>query len=152
MAKTDISNLSSLQLLALSQAVRLNDHNDELALPPGSSAAVDFTVTIKGNVKRGKSTARRGTNRARTAEAMVMLLVASGATRQHSPKALIEAWQTFGSLDKAGMEARIASLDAGDRNLFEDCMVLFQTEIVDNLPKIPAKGGVKFEGSVKRDE
>jgi len=152
MAKTDVSNLSALELLALAQAVRLNDCNDELALPPESAAAVDFTVTIKGNVKRGKSTPRRATNRARTAEAMVMLLVASGVTRQHSPKALIEAWRTFGSLNKAGMEARIASLDADDRSLFEDCMALFQSEIVDNLPKIPAKGGVKFDGSVKRGE
>ena len=152
MAKTEICNLTTPQLLALAQAVKLNDCNDVAALPHGKTENVDFTVRVKGTVKRGESYTRRGTDRARTPGAMVMLLVISGVTREHSPKKLIEVWKTFGSLDKKGMEARIASLDAEDAALYNECMALFQSEIVNNLPVIPAKGGVKFEGQVSREE
>lgn len=151
MAKTEICNLTTLEMLALAQAVRLNDCNDDSILPSESEAHVDFSVRIKGNVKRGKSGTRRGTNRATTAEAMVMLLVISGVTREHSPRKLIEAWHEFGSLDKKAMASRIATLSDDDRNLFEECLALFQTEIVDALPRIPAKGGVKFDGNVTRE-
>lgn len=151
MAKTEICDLTTIQLIALAQSVRLNDFNDEAVLPPESEAHVDFSVRIKGDVKRGKSATRRATNRATTAEAMVMLLVISGVTREHSPRKLIEAWHEFGSLDKKAMASRIATLSDDDRNLFEECLALFQTEIVDALPRIPAKGGVKFDGSVKRE-
>jgi hypothetical protein len=137
-------------MLALAQAIRLNDCNDDVALPQNSSATVCFTAEIAGEVVRGAGNSRSGTNRARTAQAMIMLLVFSGATRQHSPAKLIEAWKDFGTLDKKGMEARIASLSKEDRDLFESCMSLFQTEIVDALPRIPAKGGVKFKGEVTK--
>jgi hypothetical protein len=143
--------LSSLELLAFAQAVRLSDCNDDVALPPSSSAHVDFHVHVKGEVVRGKGSSRAGTNRARTAGAMVMLLVTSGITRTHSPAQLIEAWKAFGSLDKKGMAARVATLTTEQRDLYEQCMALFQTEIVANLVRIPAKGGVKFKGEVTKE-
>ncbi len=142
--------LTAIEMLALAQAIRLNDCNDDVALPPDSVAHVNFTVEVDGDVVRGSGSTRSGTNRARTAQAMIMLLVFSGATRQHSPAKLVEAWKTFGTLDKKGMATRIASLSQEDRDLFESCMSLFQTEIVDALPRIPAKGGVKFKGEVTK--
>ena len=144
------TTLTPPELLALAQMIRLNDCNDDVALPPNSSTEVDFTVSVKGEVSRGKDSTRAGTNRARTSQAMIMLLVISGVTRQHSPAKLVEAWKGFGSLDKKGMEARIASLSTDDRDLFEECMELFQTEIVEALPRIPAKGGVRFRGDVSK--
>jgi len=149
MTKT-LDSLSTIELLALAQAVRLQDCNDEVALPPVSSAPVDFTCRVKGTVERGKGSDRAGTNRARTAEAMIMLLVVSGVTREHSPAKLIEAWKTFGSLDKKGMEARKNSLSSDELALFNQCSDLFQSEIVDQIARIPAKGGVKFRGDVEK--
>ena len=143
-----MKSLDPIQLLALAKCVELRDANDETALPPATSATVDFTVHVKGDLSRGPSSDRAGTNRARTAEAMVMLLVTSGVTRQHSPAQLIEAWKTFGSLDKKGMAARIATLTTEQRDLHDECLALFQTEIVGSLPRIPAKGYVKFKGDV----
>jgi hypothetical protein len=142
--------LTPIEMLALAQAIRLNGCNDDVALPPNSSASVSFTVDVSGEVVRGEGSNRAGTNRARTAGAMIMLLVVSGVTRQHSPAKLIEAWKTFGSLDKKAMESRVAALSTEDRDLFESCMGLFQSEIVDALPRIPAKGGVKFKGEVTK--
>jgi|TARA_R110001583_G_scaffold16234_5_gene66172 hypothetical protein len=149
MTKTP-SSLSAIEALAVAQGIRLSDVNDDAALPPGKDANVDFTVRFVGKVTRGKGSSRAGTNRARTAQAMVMLLVSSGATREHSPAKLIEAWKSFGTLDKDGMKARVAGLDTKDRALFDDCMALFQNEIVDSLPRIPSKGGVKFDGEVEK--
>ena len=143
-----MKNLDPIQLLALAKCVELRDANDEAALPPATSATVDFTVHIKGDLTRGHSSDRAGTNRARTAEAMVMLLVTSGVTRNHAPVALIEAWKTFGSLDKKGMAQRVATLTTEQRDLHDECLALFQTEIVGSLPRIPAKGYVKFKGDV----
>ena len=143
-----MENLDPIQLLALAKCVELRDANAEAALPPSTSATVDFTVRIKGDLSRGPSSTRAGTNRARTAEAMVMLLVTSGVTRQHSPAQLIEAWKTFGSLDKKSMAQRVASLTPEQRDLRDECLALFETEIVGSLPRIPSKGYVKFKGDV----
>jgi hypothetical protein len=142
--------LTDLELLALAKAVELKHSNCETALPPGGSAQVDFTARFRGVIERGDRSNRAGTNRARTAQAMIMLLVYSGVTREHSPAKLIEAWKSFGTLDKKGMAQRIASLDQNDRDLFEECMSLFQTEIVEKVPRIPTKGYVKFRGDVER--
>lgn len=143
-----MKNLSTIQLLALAKCVELRDANDEAALPPKTTATVDFTVRVQGELSRGPSSDRSGTNRARTAQAMVMLLVTSGVTRQHSPAQLIESWAAFGSLDKAGMAKRVATLPTEQRDLFDECLALFETEIVAALPRIPAKGYVKFKGDV----
>lgn len=143
-------SLSAVEYLALAQMVKIGGCNDDAALPPQSTAAVDFTVRVTGEVTRGASADRAGTNRARTAGAMIMLLVISGVTRQHSPAKLIESWKTLGSLDKKAMEARVATLSDEQRGLYEDCMALFATEIVANLPRIPAKGGVKFSGDIEK--
>ena len=56
--------------------------------------------------------------------------------------------RTFGSLDKKGMAQRVATLTTEQRDLHDECLALFQTEIVGSLPRIPAKGYVKFKGDV----
>ena len=56
------TTLNPVELLALAQMVRLADCNDDQALPPESSAMVDFTVNVKGEVVRGSSSTRAGTN------------------------------------------------------------------------------------------
>ena len=147
MSKT-LNTLSDLELLALAKCVELRDANCETALPPKTVAAVDFTVRVKGDLTRGDRSTRAATNRARTAQAMVMLLVTSGVTRKHAPAKLIEAWAAFGSLDKNGMANRVATLSDEDKALYDECMVLFETEIVAALPRIPSKGYVKFNGDV----
>jgi hypothetical protein len=141
-------SLDPIQLLALAKAVELRNANDEAALPPGTTATVDFVAHIKGDLSRGPSSDRAGVNHARSAGAMCMLLVLCGVTREHSPAQLIETWASFGSLDKKAMAARVASLTTEQRDLYNECMELFQTKIVAALPRIPAKGYVKFKGEV----
>lgn len=147
MSKT-LNTLTDLEILALAKCVELRDANCETALPPVSTATVDFTVRVQGELTRGDRSTRAATNRARTAQAMVMLLVTSGVTRNHAPSKLIEAWAAFGSLDKNAMANRVASLSTDDAALYEECMALFNTEIVAALPRIPSKGYVKFKGDV----
>ena len=149
MSKTP-NDLSPVEAMALAQAIRIADCNDDTALPDLTSEAVDFTVHIKGEVTRGAGSSRRGTNRARTSASMIMLLVSSGVTRNHSPRQIIEKWNEIGSLDKAAFQTLYNSLDAEHQALFDECSVLFESEIVGNLPLIPVKGGVKFKGSVKK--
>lgn len=145
---TTPNNLSPVEAMALAQAVKISQCNDDSALPEQTSEAVDFTVHIKGEVSRGLGSSRRGTNRARTSASMIMLLVSSGVTRNHSPRQIIEKWNQIGSLDKAAFTQLYNGLSDDDRALYDECISLFETEIVGNLPLIPSKGGVKFKGSV----
>ena len=147
MSKT-LSNLTSVEMMALAQAVRIADCNDDIALPEGSSEAVDFTVTLSGTVSRGQGSSRRATNRARTSNSMIMLLVASGVTRNNSPGQIIQTWKEIGSLDKVAFERRYQALSPEDKALYDECTMLFENNIVDALPKIPSKGGVKFKGTI----
>lgn len=143
MSKT-LTELNPVELMALCKTVNLSGVNCEDSLPPASSAYVDFTVRIQGELARGEAKDRAGTNRARTAEAMVMLLVMSGVTRTHSPSKIIQAWRDLGSLDKAAMAERVKGLEPKDRALHDECLELFESEIVANLPRIPTKGYLKF--------
>ena len=149
MSKTP-NDLSPVEAMALAQAIRIADCNDDSALPDLTSETVDFTVHVKGEVTRGAGSSRRATNRARTSASMIMLLVSSGVTRNHSPRQIIEKWNEIGSLDKAAFQTLYNSLDAEQQSLYDECAALFESEIVGNLPLIPAKGGVKFKGSVKK--
>ena len=147
MSKTP-SNLSSVEQMALAQCVKIAQCNDDVALPENTSQSVDFTVRIKGEVSRGAGSDRRATNRARTSNSMIMLLVASGVTRNHSPGKIIETWREIGSLDKVAFQKRYDSMTDDEKHLYDECLALFETEIVGNLPLIPSKGGVKFKGTI----
>ena len=65
MSKTP-ADLTPVEAMALAQSIRIAECNDVSALPEQTSHPVDFTVHVRGNVKRGVGTPRRGTNRART--------------------------------------------------------------------------------------
>lgn len=141
-------DLSAVEAMALAQCVKIADCNDVSALPSGDTVEVDFTVRVKGTVSRGAGSHRRATNRARTSNSMIMLLVSSGVTRNHSPSKIMDVWRNIGSLDKAAFQMRFESLSADEKRLFSECQELFETEIVDSLPTIPSKGGVKFNGTI----
>ena len=147
MSKTP-SNLSPVEQMALAQCVKIAQCNDDTALPEGSSQSVDFTVRIKGAVSRGAGSDRRATNRARTSNSMIMLLVSSGVTRNHSPRQIIETWREIGSLDKAAFQNLYDCMSDEEKALYNECLTLFETEIVGKLPLIPSKGGVKFKGTI----
>lgn len=149
MSKTP-SDLSPVETMALAQAIRIADCNDDTALPDNTSVEVDFTVHVTGEVVRGASSNRRGTNRARTSASMIMLLVSSGVTRNHSPRHIIQKWNEIGSLDKKSFQSLYDGLDDDQKALFDECSALFESEIVEKLPLIPAKGGVKFKGTVSK--
>lgn len=150
MSKTP-NDLSPVEAMALAQALRIADCNDVSALPEQTTVPVDFTVHIKGDVTRGVGTPRRATNRARTSASMIMLLVASGVTRNHSPRQIIEKWADIGSLDKAAFSLLYDGLSAEEQALYNECISLFETEIVGKLPLIPVKGGVKFKGNLTKE-
>lgn len=150
MSKTP-RDLSPVEAMALAQALRIADCNDVSALPEQTSQPVDFTVHVKGDVTRGVGTPRRGTNRARTSASMIMLLVSSGVTRNHSPRKIIEKWSEIGTLDKAGFSLLYESLSDEERALYDECISLFEQEIVGKLPLIPVKGGVKFKGNITKE-
>lgn len=147
MSKTP-SNLSPVEQMALAQCVKIAQCNDDAALPENSSQSVDFTVRIKGTVSRGAGSDRRATNRARTSNSMIMLLVSSGVTRNHSPRQIIETWREIGSLDKVAFQNLYDCMSDEEKALYNECSALFESEIVDNLPLIPSKGGVKFKGTI----
>lgn len=136
--------LSPIEKLALAKALSFASVNDVEILPHNTEKNVDFNLRITGSVRRGDfPTPRRGTNRALTVEAMVMLLLFSGVTRQYSPEKIIQMWGELGSLNKAAMKSRIEAMSQEERNTFDSILELFNSRIVDALPKITAKGTVK---------
>lgn len=150
MSKTP-TDLTSVEAMALAQSIRIAECNDVSALPEQTTVPVDFTVHVKGEVTRGVGTPRRATNRARTSASMVMLLVASGITRNHSPRQIIEKWSNIGSLDKAAFSRLYDGLSDEDKEVYNECIQLFESEIVGKLPLIPVKGGVKFKGNITKE-
>jgi hypothetical protein len=144
MAKT----LTNIEAMALAKAVDLRSVNDESALPPQSSVEVDFTARITGTLNRGKGSTRSGTNRARTVPVICLFLHEMGVTRDYAPNHIIELWANLGSLTKQEMDAKISSLTADEQSQYNEMLALFESEVVANLPRIPAKGGVKFDGAV----
>ena len=146
MSKT-LDTLSPLEMLALSKAISFASVNDDTVLPEGVSAPVSFTVAIDGAVSRGKGSSRLGTNHARSVPVICLLLAEMGVTRNYAPAHIIQMWSTLGGLDKASLKARRASLDADKSAALEAMEDLFQTQIVEFLPRIPSKGGVKFKTS-----
>jgi len=150
MSKTP-TDLTPVEAMALAQSIRIAECNDVSALPEQTTVPVDFTVHIKGEVTRGVGTPRAATNRARTSASMVMLLVASGVTRNHSPRQLIEKWSNIGSLDKVAFNQLYNGLSDEDKEVYDECIQLFESEIVGKLPLIPVKGGVKFKGNITKE-
>ena len=142
--------LTNLELLALAKLVKLADVNDETALPPGASASVNFTVDVEGRIERGPSSTRAGTNRARSVPTICLLLHELGCTREYAPVHIIELWNRLAGLTKKSMEDHVAALTKDERANYAAMLALFDTEIVANLPRIPAKGGVKFKGTVEK--
>lgn len=147
MSKTP-NDLSSVERMALAQCMKIAQCNDDAALPENTSQPVDFTVHVQGTVSRGMGSDRRATNRARTSNSMIMLLVSSGVTRNHSPRQIIETWREIGSLDKASFQTLYEGMSEEEKGLYNECLNLFETEIVGKLPLIPSKGGVKFKGTI----
>lgn len=136
--------LSPIEKIALAKALSFASVNDVEILPHNTEENVDFNLHITGSVRRGDfPTPRRATNRALTVEAMVMLLLFSGVTRQYSPEKIIQMWGELGSLNKAAMKSRIEAMSQEERNTFDSILELFNSRIVDALPKIAAKGTVK---------
>ena len=150
MSKTP-ADLTPVEAMALAQSIRIAECNDVSALPEQTTVPVDFTVHIKGEVTRGVGTPRAATNRARTSASMVMLLVASGITRNHSPRQIIEKWSNIGSLDKVAFNQLYNGLSDEDKGVYDECIQLFESEIVGKLPLIPVKGGVKFKGNITKE-
>lgn len=150
MSKTP-TDLTPVEAMALAQSIRIAECNDDIALPEQTTVPVDFTVHIKGEVTRGVGTPRAATNRARTSASMVMLLVASGITRNHSPRQIIEKWSNIGSLDKVAFNQLYNGLSDEDKEVYDECIQLFESEIVGKLPLIPVKGGVKFKGNITKE-
>jgi hypothetical protein len=142
--------LTTIDLLTLAQAVRLAECNDEAALPPQSSTTVDLTARFVGVLERGKSSDRAGTNRARSVPVVALLLHELGCTRDYAPSHIVELWNRLSGLSKKAMQDHVAALSQGEQDNYSAMLNLFNTEIVDNLPRIPAKGGVKFKGTVEK--
>jgi hypothetical protein len=144
MAKT----LTNIEAMALAKAVDFRSVNDESSLPPQSSVEVDFTARITGTLNRGKGSNRSGTNRARTVPVICLFLHEMGITRDHAPRHIIERWANLGSLTKKEMAVKVAGLTDDEQDQYSEMLALFETEVVANLPQIPAKGGIKFDGAV----
>jgi hypothetical protein len=142
--------LSNIDLLTIAQAVKLSGCNDDVALPPQSSVPIDLTVHFTGTLERGKGSDRAGTNRARSVPTICLLLQELGCTREYAPVHIIELWNRLAGLTKKTMGDHVAALTQKEQDNYSAMLGLFDTEIVDNLPRIPAKGGVKFKGTVEK--
>ena len=142
--------LTTIELLALAKLVKMADVNDETALPPGSSAFVNFSVDVEGSIERGPSSTRAGTNRARSVPTICLLLHELGCTREYAPDHIIDLWNRLAGLSKKAVEAHVSALTADEQSNYKAMLDLFDGEIVDNIPRIPTKGYVKFRGTAKK--
>ena len=142
--------LTPLEKLALAKLINMSDANDESALPPGTVAAVNFTVDVEGSIERGPSSTRAGTNRARSVPTICLLLHELGCTREYAPDHIIELWNRLAGLSKQSMENHVTALSKNEQDNYEAMLALFDSEIVGNIPRIPTKGYVKFRGSVEK--
>jgi hypothetical protein len=142
--------LTNLEMIALAKLIKLSDVNDESVLPPSSAASVNFTVNVEGSVERGPSSSRAGTNRARSVPTICLLLHELGCTREYAPRHIIDLWNRLSGLSKQAVEAHVSALTADEQTNYRAMLSLFDSEIVDNIPRIPTKGYVKFRGTAKK--
>ena len=142
--------LSDLEKLALTKLIKLSDVNDESVLPPGTIASVNFTVNVEGDIERGPSSTRAATNRARSVPTICLLLQELGCTREYAPKHIIELWNRLSGLSKQSMESHVTSLSQGEQDNYKAMLALFDSEIVDNIPRIGTKGYLKFRGAIEK--
>ncbi|MAG24266.1 MAG: hypothetical protein QF662_04890 [Phycisphaerae bacterium] len=142
--------LTQIEKLAVAKAVNLQSCNDETALPPGTDTFVSFTAEIEGHLSRGPSSTRAATNRARSVPTICLLLQELGCTREYAPDHIIQLWNDLSGLSKKAMESRLGSMKTEDQVKYQTMLTLFDTEIVDNIPRIDTKGYVKFDGTIKK--
>ncbi len=142
--------LTDLEMIALSKLIKLSDVNDESVLPPSSAASVNFTVNVEGSVERGPSSNRAGTNRARSVPTICLLLHELGCTREYAPSHIVDLWNRLSGLSKQAVEVHVSALTADEQANYRAMLSLFDSEIVDNIPRIPTKGYVKFRGTAKK--
>ena len=146
-----MTDLSAIELLALAKAVNFSEVNDETVLPPNTTVPVDFTVTVSGEVGRGNpASPRRATNSARSVPNILLLLQEMGVTRNYAPRHIIERWAAIGSMTRKQVEASFSTGSAEEQQ-YQEMMALFQSEIVENLPKIPAKATVKSKVTLTKE-
>jgi hypothetical protein len=139
-----IHELDPVQAMALTKALKLSEVNDENELPQGSSASVDFCVHLTGDLTRGEAKSRAGTNRALTAMAFIATLDHMGFMRDVQPDKIVEAWKHFGSLTRSEIGEHKKRLEPEAKARFEDCERLFEDKVVNELPRIPTRGYLKF--------
>jgi hypothetical protein len=142
--------LTVVEKIALAKAVSLQECNDETELLPNTQKRVKFSVEVDGVLSRGPSSDRAGTNRARSVPTICLLLQELGCTREYAPDHIIELWNRLSGLTKEAMKSRVGGLDSEEREKYNSMLELFDSEIVDNLPRIPTKGYVKFDGTVSK--
>jgi len=142
--------LTPIEQLALAKVINLQSCNDESVLVPDSTVHVKFTAEVEGVLSRGPSSTRAGTNRARSVPTICLLLQELGCTREYAPNHIIELWNRLSGLTKATMADRVSSLSADEQAKYQTMLDLFDSEIVDNLPRISTKGYVKFEGAATK--
>ena len=80
-----------------------------------------------------------------------LLLAEMGCTRAYSPAHIVDLWARLGALTKAEMTAQVTNLSPKEQAAYTAMLALFDTSIVAGIPRIPAKGGVKFKGEVVKE-
>ena len=143
----NMENLTDLQLLALSKVVTAaisRRVNTVGTLAESTTATVEFQVDVSGTISRGKSETRKGTNRALSRGAVIALLAKSGVVREANAAAVVNLWKEIGTLDKKGFERWQMAQEFPILLAMQRAEELFDSEIVEKLPKIPCKGKVRF--------
>ena len=138
--------LTTVERLALAKLFTIQSCNDENALPPESTTRVKFTAEVDGVLSRGPSSTRAATNRARSVPTICLLLQELGCTREYAPSHIIDLWNRLSGLTKQAMEDKVSALSQDEQDKYHAMLDLFDTEIVDNIPRIQTKGYVKFDG------
>lgn len=145
-----MKTLSDIELLALAKAVNFSEVNDESVLAPKTSASVNFWVHVEGEVSRGNPAKdRTGTNYARSVPNILLLLEEMGVTRNHAPRHIMERWAAIGSMTKKQVEAAFVK-GSPEEQRYQEMNALFTSEILDKLPRIPAKATVKADVTLKK--
>lgn len=108
------------------------------------SAEVDFTVRVKGTIKRGSAGERKGTSQALRKVTLAVLVKKMGFQREQALKLLSEAI----------LEAAQLSEDA-EKKILEEHPEVEEAfgpaeKFYDSLPKIPTRGTINADVQVER--
>ena len=146
--------MKPIEIMALSKAIASKDAKDARGSLVQGRYDVDTVVRVQGELVVGKDGDKLATSSLVSEDFLLLTLRAAGVTREAAMSAIKAVARDYlsdwtGSKDdkKAAKRARKEALNKYDPS---GKMAEIFGKIKADLPKIPVRGSVKFEGSVEQ--